>query len=105
MNTIKKLSEMLDEEIEGAEEYIKCALKHKEEHPEMAKMFYDMSFDEAHHATMLHDMIGKIVINYHREHGEAHPGMSAVHDFLHERYISKMHDIKMWQDEYKDMRT
>lgn len=52
MKLIEKLSEMIDEEIEDAGKYAKCALKYKEENPALSKTFYDLSTDEMRHMTL-----------------------------------------------------
>lgn len=54
MKLIEKLSAMVDEEIEDAMKYAKCALEYKDECPALAKTFYELSGEEMHHMTMLH---------------------------------------------------
>ena len=53
MKLIEKLSAMVDEEIEDAMKYAKCALEYKDECPALAKTFYELSGEEMHHMTML----------------------------------------------------
>lgn len=43
MKLIEKLSAMVDEEIEDAMKYAKCALEYKDECPALAKTFYELS--------------------------------------------------------------
>ena len=78
---LKTLYEMLWEELDGAETYAKCALSHKAEHPDVAKMFYDISQQEMIHANMLADAAEKIV--------KASPDDKSIHDFVREMQIEK----------------
>jgi len=98
---IEKLSEMIEEEIEGAEEYAKCAVKHKEDNPTMASAFYNMSLDELKHVSMLHDEVVKLINQYRSEQGEAPEAMQAVYDYLHEKHIEDVNEVKMLQAQYK----
>ena len=50
---------MLDgsmEELSDAKKYIKCARKNREDHPNWAKVYYDMAMDELRHAENLYSM-------------------------------------------------
>ena len=57
MKIIKQLVEMIEDELEGAEEYAKCAIKHKADHPMLARALYDISVQE-----MVHVLTVRIVL-------------------------------------------
>lgn len=101
MKLIKELTEMIEEEIEGAEEYVKEAIKLKHEHPSLAKTLYDISNQEMSHIDMLHSEVVKLIEEHRRTHGEPPAPMMAVYQYLHERHIDKVNNIRMLQNEYK----
>ena len=55
MNDIENLSEYIEDEIRDAGKYARCALKHKDETPNLADLFYRLSNDEMEHAKLLYD--------------------------------------------------
>ena len=87
MKLIKELSGYIDEEIDGAKTYAENALKYKEDRPDLAKMFYNMSIQEMDHMTELHKQVVDIIQRYRKEQGEPPAPMMAVYDYLHERQI------------------
>jgi Mn-containing catalase len=101
MKLIKELTERIEEEIDGAEEYIKEAIKLKHEHPSLAKTLYDISNQEMSHIDMLHSEVVKLIEEHRRTHGEPPAPMMAVYQYLHERHIDKVNNIRMLQNEYK----
>lgn len=101
MKLIEKLSEMIDEEIEDAGKYAKCALKYKEENPALSKTFYDLSTDEMRHMTLLHDEVARIIAQYRKENGEPPTAMLAVYDYLHEKQIERAKEVKDYQAMYR----
>ena len=103
MKIIENLSEFIEEEIEGAETYIKKALKHQTEHPTLAKTLYDISLDEMKHADLLHGEVVKVIETYRKEHGEPPASMKAVYDFLHEKQIEKANKVRMYQNQFRTM--
>ena len=103
MKIIKELSEMIEEELEGAEEYAKCALHYKEEYPMIAKTFYEISLQEMNHVEMLHNDVKDIIEKHRREHGEPPAAMMAVYEYLHEKDIDKAARIKLYQSQYKSV--
>ena len=78
MKLIKKLSEMIEEEIHDAKKYAECALRHKEERPELARTFDMLSRQEMEHARMLHT------------------------DYLHDRQIEKAAEVRTLQSMFNE---
>jgi hypothetical protein len=101
MTLIKKIADMIEEELEGAEHYAKCAVKYKDEHPTLAKTFYDISTDEMRHVGLLHGEVVAIIEEHRRTHGEPPASMLAIWDYLHEKHIDKSNEVRMLQSQYR----
>lgn len=102
MEIIKKLSEMTLEEVADAEKYAKCALKHKEDMPELSRLFFDLSNEELTHMQRLHNAATQIIDEYKRTKGEPPEGMKAVYDYLHEKQIEKAAEVKTMLAMYRE---
>ena len=101
MKLIQKLSEMVDEEIGDAHKYVKCALKFKDTHPNLSKVFFDLSVAEMQHMTILHTEVAKLIEKYRQEKGEPPEGMKALYDYLHQKQIDKAAEVKTLQGMYR----
>ena len=100
MEIIKRIVEKIDDELIDAEKYIKCAYKAKDEYPQLADTYYQLSLEEMKHATMLHDQVVKIIEAYKAEH-PIPEGMQTLYDYLHDRQIKWAAKIRAKQEQYK----
>ena len=94
---------MIEEELEGAEHYAKCAVKHKDDHPTLAKTFYDISTDEMRHVGLLHSEVVAIIEEQRRTHGEPPAAMLAVWNYLHDKHIDKSNEVRILQSQYREV--
>ena len=101
MKVIQKLSDMIDDELEDAGKYVRCAMKYKDENRGLADVFYTLSTEEMRHMNMLHDQAVAIIDAYRRDKGEPPADMLAVYNYLHERQIEKAGEVKAMQALYK----
>ena len=101
MKEIKELFEKITEEIEGAEEYAKEALRHKDMDHDRAEVYMEMSKQELKHVDNLHTMVVKLIKDYKARGGEIPKGMEDIYDWEHESMISWVAKVKMLQDMFR----
>lgn len=102
MRMIEHLEDQITEEIEGAEDYAKCALAKREEYPDLAKVYYDLANDELEHVKMLHSYIVKFIRDYRDKKGEPPADMLAVYEYLHKKQIEQVNGIQLMLDTFRD---
>ena len=100
MTIIKCLSELIDEELGDAEKYVDLAIKWKEDEPDTADLFLDLSKEEMGHVDKLHENVAKLIEDYREEHGEPPKDMLTLYDYLHEKHIKKAMHIRVKQGMY-----
>lgn len=93
---------MIDDELDGAEEYIKAALKEKDDHPTVAALFFEHARDEMKHMEDLHGAIVKLIKIYREEHGEPPAGMQAFYNYTHEAQMKRASLIQLYINEYSE---
>lgn len=103
MRVIQIISEHIEEELEDAEAYIKLATEYKEEFPQIAKTFYELSVEEMRHMEMLHIEVAALIKKHREEHGDPPAAMLAVYDYLHKKDIEKTAKIKLLQNHFREM--
>ena len=101
MTIIKELQEQIDEELRDSEKYIRCALKKRDEDKNVADTYYLLSQEEMAHAEKLHKLVVDKIEEYKRTEGEPPAEMMFLYNYLHEREIEKMKDIKVMWSLYK----
>ena len=101
MKIIKTLEELIEEEIHDVKTYAKLAVEHKEDHPALAQLFYNLSTQEDSHQASLHTEVVKIIEEHRRVHGEPPAAMMAVYEYVHKKHIDALAEARTYQDMYK----
>jgi len=100
MKIIMKLSHQIDEEIEDAGRYAKCALKAKKKRRSLGDVYYQLSTEELRHANVLHTEVTKIIEEYRQKHGDPPEIMQQLYDYMHEQSVAKMNEVQTLQQMY-----
>ena len=101
MKIIEKLSDKIAEEVDCAENYIKCALEYKETYPQVADTFYRIANEKLTHMSLLHDQVVNIINSYRKEKGEPPEAMQMLYDILHKKHIDHVTAVKGMISLYK----
>ena len=101
MKIVMKLVSLIDEELSGAKDYIKLAMRNREEYPGLADTFADLAEEEMGHVSKLHDEVTRMIEEVRQRDGEPPAGMLAVYDYEHKKQISKASKIKQMISEYR----
>ena len=102
MKLIKCLSELIESEIEDACHYIDLAMKWKNDEPDTADVFYELSLAEMEHMDKLHGEVVELIEEYRKEKGEPPKEMLVLYDYLHERHIAEATQVRIKQGMYKE---
>ena len=97
MLIIKDLEMFMDKKIRMAKKEIEFAMRHKEDDPAIAKLFYDLSVSDLQDMNDMHAPIVSKIQAYRKEHGEPPAAMMAVYDWQHEKQMSDVAEIKVMQ--------
>ena len=101
MKIIKCMSELIDEELHDADKYIDLAMRWKQDEPDTADLFYELSTEEMGHVDKLHEEVKELIEEYRKEHGEPPKEMMVLYDYLHEKHIGTAMEIKVKHGIYK----
>ena len=100
MKIIAKIIDMIQDELDGAEEYALCAIKWKTEYPKLAGRLNELAGVEMQHSRVLHDEVTRLIESYRQEHGEPPADMLAIYNYEHEKAIKKAAQIKSMIDAF-----
>lgn len=101
MKIVMKLVSLIDDELCGAKEYIKLAMRNHAEHPGLADTFADLAEAEMGHVAKLHDEVTKLIEMVRERDGEPPEGMMAVYEYEHKKQVDKASKIKQMIAEYR----
>lgn len=99
---IKCITDKIKEEIHDADSYIDLAIKWKEEDPDTADLFSELSAEELGHMERLHDAVTELIQKYREENGEPPKIMQMIYDDLHKKQIEDTMMVKVKQAMYKE---
>ena len=94
MKTIEQLSDYIEEEVDDAFKYAKCAIQHEDD-PELARTYRTLANEELVHAMKLHEQVARLIKKYRDEHGEPPEKMMDRYEYMHERHMKKYADAKV----------
>lgn len=98
MKIIKHLVEQITEELEDAEKYAECAMKRKEDHPELAELYHSLAEEELTHAHRLHSQVVHIIQTSTEKPPEV---MHVIWDWEHEKIVKWEREIRLLMGMFK----
>ena len=101
MKIIKCLSGKIEDELEDAGAYIDLAMRWKQEEPEAANLFYELSVEEMGHMEKLHKAVADKISEYRNRVGDPPKDMMTLYDYLHEKHIKTATQIKVKQGMFR----
>ena len=101
MKIIKCLAEKIEEELHDAEAYVELAIRWKDEQPETADLYYELSREELGHMERLHERVTDLIEEHREKHGEPPEGMMVLYNYLHEKHMATVTETKVKQGMYK----
>ena len=101
MKIISKIIGYIDDEIDDAEKYAKCALEYKSEHPKLASKLHDLSEEEMDHMKQLHSEVVRLIDDYRNKNGEPPAEMLAIYNYEHKKQINRAAFVKQLIEEYE----
>ena len=101
MKIIQELSDMIEEEIEDAEKYAKCALAKKDIYPALAETFFKLANEEMNHMNMLHTQVVNMINDYRKKSGDPPEAMLMLYDIIHKKHMEHAAAVKSMIELYK----
>lgn len=102
MELIRRLEELVEDEVYDVKKYAKMAVELSQDHPQLAQVLYTISTQEEGHQQMLHNEVVKIIENHRKMQGEPPAAMMAVYEYVHKKHIDKLAEAKRYQEMYRN---
>lgn len=100
MKVIAKVVDLIDDELEGAEQYAELALKYKQQHPKLAEKLHELAGVEMMHVKQLHTEAERLIEETRQRDGEPPAAMLAVYEYEHKKQIKQAAETRAMIDEY-----
>ena len=101
MKIIKCLSEKIEDELDDAQDYVDLAMRWKQDEPDTADLFYELSVEEMKHMDKLHEEVAELIKEYREKNGEPPKDMLTLYNYLHEKHIKRATEIRVKQGMFK----
>ena len=101
MKIIRCLNEQIEDELKDADKYIELAMKWKDDEPEAAELFAELSEEEMGHAGKLHENVVERIKEYRDKHGEPPEVMMELYEYMHRKHKETSMAIKVKQGMYR----
>lgn len=98
---MKKIQSQMEDELEGAWQYAKCAVDLKETDKQWADQYYMMAQQEYQHMNTLHSLAVAEIRKLEAEGDSSYSTMKDVYDYLHERMMDKAAEVQAMMNMYK----
>lgn len=101
MRKIAMISDFIEDEIEGAEEYAQAALEYKALDKAMADAAYAAAIQELGHVDMWHTQVTRMIKEQTATGKEVPSGMMEVYEWQHKKNIDAVTRVKLMLEQYK----
>ena len=101
MKIIAQIIDFIDDELEGAEGYAKCAIEWKADHPKLAAKLNELATEEMGHMKQLHGEVMRLIDDYRATKGEPPKEMLAIYNYEHKKQISRAAIIRQLIEDFK----
>ena len=100
MKVIAKIVDLIDDELDGAQQYAELALKWREAHPKLAEKVHELAGVEMMHVKQLHTEAARLIEEERSRSGEPPAAMLAVYDYEHNKQIKRAAETRAMIEEY-----
>lgn len=101
MKQIKEIVELIEDELEGAEEYAKKATKYKDQDKTLADVYARLAQTEMTHVDTLHDQAVRLINEQKKAGVQVPASMQAIWDWEHGKQVDTAARVKSLMAVYR----